>query len=425
MGKKLSGLLFFIAAVLFITAASFTTGAEAASKPKVSKSKVTLYTNSEKYVIELKNIADNAKITYTSSNRSVITVKKGVVTPKKAGKASVKIKVKQNKKTYKLKIVFTVKEAKNPNDDVQDGNDNSNNNNNETDKDDGNDVKDDYSEDTVKKSIERSLFADERHINNAFSSGNTDKLTSDEKTLYDMVVSIAKKLKGSSDYDTVKNIHDYLVSNIAYPASWSGTGVHSLNYALNKNVCVCDGYAKAFYFLCKANGIEALIVGGDATDEHGTDSHAWNKVKINGKWYTIDVTWDDPFPDDPGNVRYDYFLIKDSDISKSHKWDDQGIPDAYSDDLGIVYVTFKDVEKFESADEALTAFKTKAKDFLEKKEWGTTLEVEFLVYSDNNSLVESIPELFDNYHISYGCGYGYNIESAGFYGMWYVLKLIY
>ncbi|MBO4415776.1 MAG: hypothetical protein J5824_07330 [Lachnospiraceae bacterium] len=425
MGRKLYGLLIFVAAVLLFAAVSFTTKAEAATKPKVSKSKVTLYTNSDKYTIELKNIADNAKITYTSSDKSVITVKKGVVTPKKAGKASVKIKVKQNKKTYKLKIVFIVKEAPAQDNDVKSGDDNEKNSDKDKNTDNGNNGKDDYSEDTVKKSTERSLFAEERNINNAFSAGSTGKLTSDEKALYDKVVSIAKKLKGSSEYDTVKNIHDYLVSSIAYPSSWSGDGVHSLNYALNKGVCVCDGYAKAFYFLCKANGIEALIVGGKATDEHGTDSHAWNKVKINGKWYTADVTWDDPFPDDPGTVRYDYFLIKDSDISRSHTWDDKGIPDAYSDDLGIVYEQYKDIEKYEKADEALKAFQNKAKEFLEKREWGTTLEVQFLVYSGNNALVDTITELLNTYHSSYGCGYGYSIESAGFYGMWYTLKLLY
>ena len=91
MGKKISGLIFFIVAVLLFTAGSFTINAQAASKPKLAdKSRVTLYTDSEKYVIELKNGADNAKITYTSSDESVVNVKKGVVTPKNAGKERVK-----------------------------------------------------------------------------------------------------------------------------------------------------------------------------------------------------------------------------------------------------------------------------------------------------------------------------------------------
>ncbi|MCR5322370.1 MAG: hypothetical protein K6E85_03745 [Lachnospiraceae bacterium] len=418
MGKKLLGTVFFAAVVLFFIAGAFTIKSEAAAKPKVSKSRVTLYTDSEKYTIELNNIADNAKITYTSSDKSVITVKKGVVTPKKAGKASVKIKIRQNKKTYKLKVVFTVKEA------VKD--DDSKNTDKDKDDNGGNtNGSDDYSADVVKKSTESSLFADERNINNAFSSGSTKSLNSDEKALYDQVVSLAKKLKGDSEYETVKNIHDHLVQNIVYPSSWSGNGVHSLNYALNKGGCVCDGYAKAFYFLSKANGIEALIVGGKATDDHGTDSHAWNKVKVNGKWYTIDVTWDDPYPDDPSVIRYDYFLIKDSDISRSHTWDDKGLPDATYDDLGIVYKTYKDIVKFEKADEALKAFKAGAKEFLDKKERGTSIDLEFLVYSGNNTLVSSLTSLVDSYHSSYGCGYGYNIESAGFYGMYYKITLIY
>lgn len=375
--------------------------ASAAAKPAVTKKKVTMYTDSEKYTIGLKNVADNAKITYTSSNKSVITVKKGVVTPVGEGKASVKIKVKQNKKTYKLKVTFTVKKAAKSEDGV-----------------------DDYSAETVKKSTESSLFGDERHIDSALSTGKTDTLSKSEKELYDTVVKLAKKLKGSNEYETIKNIHDHLVKNIAYPSSWSGSGVHTLNYALNEKVCVCDGYAKAFYFLCKADGIEAVLLGGEASDERGTESHAWNKVKIGSKWYSVDVTWDDPFPDDPGVVRYDYFLITDDDISRNHKWDDKGLPDAYSDDLGPVYEQYKDIEKFEKTGDALKNFKSKAVEFLTDGKRGTTFTIDFLVYSADTSFTNTLISQVQEYYYNYRCGFSYNFESAGFYGMYYHVELM-
>ena len=416
MKKRLFSVLAFFAVVVLqvLLSGAFTYNAEAAAKPAVAKKKVTMYTDSGKYTIELKNVKDNAKITYSSSDKSVVTVKKGVVTAVGEGKATVKVKVKQNKKTYKLKITFTVKKAS-----KSDNDSNSGNNNGKSDAD------TDYSADAVKKSTENSLFGNERSINNALDSGNTDKLSKDEKALYDKVKKLAKELKGKKEYDTVKNIHDYLVNNIVYPSSWSGTGVHTLNYALNEGVCVCDGYAKAFYFLCKANGIEAFIVGGTASDDRGSESHAWNKVKIDGKWYTIDVTWDDPRSASGETLTYDYFLVTDKDISRSHTWDDTGLPDAYSEDLGIVYVTYKDTKKIEKQEEATEYFKKQAKEFLDKKERGSKLELDFLVISGNEDYMYSLIDIVQSYYASYRCGYSYNFESAGFYGILCQIKLNY
>lgn len=48
----------------------------------------------------------------------------------------------------------------------------------------------------------------------------------------------------------------------------------------------CAGIASAFYVLCKKNHIPVRYVIGWAENE----CHAWNRVKLNGKWYWIDAT---------------------------------------------------------------------------------------------------------------------------------------
>ena len=48
----------------------------------------------------------------------------------------------------------------------------------------------------------------------------------------------------------------------------------------------CAGIASAFYVMCKKNHIPVRYVIGWADDE----CHAWNRVKVNGKWYWIDAT---------------------------------------------------------------------------------------------------------------------------------------
>ncbi len=46
--------------------------------------------------------------------------------------------------------------------------------------------------------------------------------------------------------------------------------------------------------------------------------HGWNLVKINGNWYHVDVTWDDPVPDTPGRVNHTYFMLSDQAISTTN-----------------------------------------------------------------------------------------------------------
>lgn len=417
--KFFPALLLFILIQVMISGA-FTINASAASKPAAVKKKVTLYTDSPKYKIELKNVAGDATLKYSSADKSVVTVKKGKVTPVAPGKAVVTVKVKQNGKTYKVKITFTVKEkasgedTKDPAQGKQDS----------VKKD---DPDSDYVVSVVEKSNLNSLFNDERAINAALASGSTDSLSKDEKKLYDTVIKTAAQLKGSNDYETVKNIHDYLVLNFVYtlPSNGRDMGVHSLDQALNSGKVVCDGYAKAFYFLTNACGIETILLGGEATNDSGTESHAWNKVKINNKWYAIDVTWDDPYPDETGTVRYEYFLVTDSDIAYDHTWDDKGLPDAVSDDLGIIYEMYRDYPKYKTAQEAYDEVSAQCIEFLEKRERGSSLELSFLVLSGNNDFVKKAIEFIGTCYYKYGCGYSYSYESAGFYGMGFTIKVFY
>lgn len=54
---------------------------------------------------------------------------------------------------------------------------------------------------------------------------------------------------------------------------------------------VCEGYAKAFYYLCKKGGVECRCVTG--TMDGGV--HMWNIVAVDGKTYMVDVTNMDGF----------------------------------------------------------------------------------------------------------------------------------
>ena len=128
-----------------------------------------------------------------------------------------------------------------------------------------------------------------------------------------------------SDIDKVKYVNDYIVQNTVYSDQTNGSP-HSAYTALAERKAVCQGYALLTQQMLTALGIESLYVVGYA-DGVG---HAWNLVNLEGQWYHLDTTWNDPLPDRGKNVRYDYFLVTDSQLAKDHTWERADYPQANS-----------------------------------------------------------------------------------------------
>jgi len=121
------------------------------------------------------------------------------------------------------------------------------------------------------------------------------------------------KLNNASDYQKVKKIHDYIINNSKYDTTLQKGSAYDL---LVHKTAVCEGYALVAYRLFLAAGLESKIISGTADGQ----PHAWNIVKVDGKWYNIDVTWDDPVTSSGRQVlRYDYFLKSDNDFPKHER----------------------------------------------------------------------------------------------------------
>ena len=86
-------------------------------------------------------------------------------------------------------------------------------------------------------------------------------------------------------------------------------------------VGVCQSYAFSYMYILNELGIEAHFVPSNSMN------HAWNVVRINGKFYHVDCTYDDPLADRFGLASHDYFLLSDNAITqKLHSgWDANGI----------------------------------------------------------------------------------------------------
>lgn len=127
-----------------------------------------------------------------------------------------------------------------------------------------------------------------------------------------------------SDFQKLKILHDYIVNNSSYSYE-TKSSPHSAYTLFKEGKGVCQAYALASYKLLDAVGIDNYYVKGVA----GSENHAWNKVKLDGEWYNLDVTWDDPISASGEDIlSYDYFLISDKKLAKSHRPDKNNFPPA-------------------------------------------------------------------------------------------------
>lgn len=96
----------------------------------------------------------------------------------------------------------------------------------------------------------------------------------------------------------VRSIYTWIALNILYDQNAIfSSGINNQNALVvwKSRLGVCEGYANLFHEMCMESGIKSRIIKGYVKDIPGTDlrfpNHAWNSVKIDGKWHLLDVTW--------------------------------------------------------------------------------------------------------------------------------------
>ena len=140
---------------------------------------------------------------------------------------------------------------------------------------------------------------------------------------------------GMGAYETERAVYRWLTEQVAYdwdhqsffqtmdPDSSNPYG------ALVNRKAICLGYASAFQLLMDMSGVECITVVGAAFSSQ--EDHAWNMVKLDGAWYCVDVTWDDP--GGGGQAIHRYFnvtsqFMRDTD----HQWDYGAVPEATAEE---------------------------------------------------------------------------------------------
>ncbi|EKQ57131.1 MULTISPECIES: transglutaminase-like domain-containing protein [unclassified Clostridium] len=89
-----------------------------------------------------------------------------------------------------------------------------------------------------------------------------------------------------SNFDKVKVINKYLMDRYEYDYTLTSNNAYT---ALTTGKTACEGYAMTAYKMLNMVGIENRIVIGKLNGI----GHAWNMVKLNNKWYQLDITNND------------------------------------------------------------------------------------------------------------------------------------
>lgn len=153
--------------------------------------------------------------------------------------------------------------------------------------------------------VERTLSYNSSTIVFSYSETDKTKISAQMKAIDDATNEILMYIDDDmTDFQKVMTVHDYMVLNYQYDQSLNN---HSITI-MTTGTGVCESYVFAFNHVMKQLGIDAVYVGSDEM------MHAWSLVKLDGEWYHIDLTWDDPTKDKYAQVRHTYALLSTEKI---------------------------------------------------------------------------------------------------------------
>ena len=128
-----------------------------------------------------------------------------------------------------------------------------------------------------------------------------------------MVAEIVSRVNPNwSNLEKILFVHDDLAARYTYDTSYSYYDAYSFYYY---KTGVCQAYSLAFHAVLEELGIQAVCMVNDP------GNHLWSAVYLDGAWYQMDVTWDDPTGSPVGQVSHSYFLLSDNAIRQRESHD--------------------------------------------------------------------------------------------------------
>ena len=173
----------------------------------------------------------------------------------------------------------------------------------------------------------------------AWNAGDWSQLHTRDREILDTCDSVIQSLISADmpEYDKELAIHDWMIDWASYD---SDTLNHQQNAQPNPDhdnpygfligkKGICLGYTSTFQLFMDMLGIECITVHGTA--HNGAEEHAWNMVNLDGEWYCVDVTWDDPTTHTSVSrmTAHMYFNVTSEYLrGRDHQWDESAVSEA-------------------------------------------------------------------------------------------------
>lgn len=144
------------------------------------------------------------------------------------------------------------------------------------------------------------------------------KVKEHQKAMKARVEKLVRQAQSMTELEKELFIHDFVCTAVRYDKLKKPYS-HEIIGPLGQGVGVCEGIAKTVKILCDALGIWCMIAVSDANPEKKIKyRHAWNIIRMGGKYYHLDATFDNSLGRD-GMIRYDYFNLDDRQIFRDHE----------------------------------------------------------------------------------------------------------
>jgi len=168
------------------------------------------------------------------------------------------------------------------------------------------------------------IISDDKQIDVVITKSYTEEqittLTNEIDKIYNEIIN-----DSMSTRDMILAFHDYVINKTTYDNTYNKTNTYHSNLAYGPLImgkAICGGYADAMALFLNKIGVTNYKIA--------SEKHVWNLVLLDGKWYHLDLTWDDPIVEGGLNlVEHDFFLLTDAELKEKDEREHNYKKDVY------------------------------------------------------------------------------------------------
>ena len=118
---------------------------------------------------------------------------------------------------------------------------------------------------------------------------------------------ISNNISSLSNYDKIKIFHDHIINITKYDSEQSKDSYNAYDL-LTTGKSICGGYSDIMSIYLNMIEIQNYKIN--------SENHIWNLVNLDGTWYHLDATWDDPIDGNNQYLLHNFFLVSTSELYK-------------------------------------------------------------------------------------------------------------